>query len=207
MVLDDAVLDDTAPVRPPPRAGFNIRAAMIVPGLGLLILIVFIAAGILTSNPIQPTKTSTGSFSIPGTPLRAVPAVAVLKVITVSGQPPGNILNSLSIPQGAKRVSFANNSQAAQQYDAQINLKSDASQAALETFYKKDLQKQGWRIEDTGPADHDPNAYEVLGNKAGSDGFYWEMGAVISATTFDSGASASGTTSFSLELIQQPDPD
>ena len=28
-----------------------------------------------------------------------------------------------------------------------------------------------------------PGALEVLGKKAGSDGFYWEMGAVVSATT------------------------
>jgi hypothetical protein len=199
--------DDAAPVRPPPRAGFNIKAAMIVPGIGLLILIVFIAAEILTSNPVQPTKTSTGSFSIPGTPLRAVPAVADLKVITVSGQPPGNILNAISVPQGATRTSFANNTRAAQQYDARITLKADESQAALETFYKQDLRKQGWQIVNTGPADHDPNAFEVLGKKAGSDGFYWEMGAIISATSFAPGAPASGTTSFSLELIQQPDPD
>ncbi len=201
------VLDDTAPVLPPPRAGFNIKAAMIVPGLGLFILIVFIAAGILTSNPVQPTKTSTGSFSIPGTPLRAIPAVRDLKVITVAGQPPGNILNSIAVPEGATRVSFANNTQAAQQYDAQINLKANASQAVLETFYKRDLQKQGWQIVSTGPAQHNPNAFEVVGKKAGSDGFYWETGAIISATTFGSGAPAGGTTSFSLELIQQPDPD
>jgi hypothetical protein len=207
MVLDDAVLDDAAPVRPPPRAGFSIRAAMIVPGLGLLILIVFIAAGILTSNPVQPAKTSTGSFTIPGTSLRALPAVADLKVIAVAGQPPGNILAAISVPRGAKRVSFANHTQAAQQYDAQITLKADESQAILETFYKRDLRKQGWQIVNTGPADHDPSAFEVLGKKAGSDGFYWEMGAVISATSFGSGAPAGGTTSFSLELIQEPDPD
>ncbi len=28
-------LDDAAPLRPPPRAGFNMKAAMIVPGIGL----------------------------------------------------------------------------------------------------------------------------------------------------------------------------
>jgi hypothetical protein len=199
--------DDAAPLRPPSRAGFSIKPAMIVPGLGLLILIVFIGAGFLTSNSVQPTKTSTSSFSVPGTPLRAVPAVRVLKVITVSGQPPGNILNAISVPQGATRVSFANNTQAAQQYDAQVTLKADDSQAAVETFFKRDMKKQGWQIISTGPADHHPGALEVLGKKAGSDGFYWGMGAIISATTFGAGAPAGGTTSFSLELYQQPDPD
>jgi hypothetical protein len=200
-------LDDAAPLLPPPRAGFSMKAAMIVPGIGLAILFVFIGAGLVTSNPVQPTKTSTGSFSVPGTPLRAVPAVHDLKVITVSGQPPGNILNAISVPQGSSRVSFANNIEAAQQYDARITLKADNSQGALETFFKTAMKKQGWQIIDTGPADHNPGALEVLGKKAGSDGFYWGMGAVISATTFASGSPAGGTTSFSLELYQQPDPD
>src|ERR1039458_5202089 len=136
-------LNDAAPLLPPPRAGFTMKAAMIVPGIGLLILIMFIGAGFLTSNSVQQTKTSTGSFSVPGTPLRAVPAVHDLKAITVSGQPPGNILNAISVPQGARRVSFADNTEAAQQYDAQITLKADNSQGALETFFKTAMKKPG----------------------------------------------------------------
>ena len=69
------------------------------------------------------------------------------------------------------------------------------------------MKKQGWQIFGTGPADHNPGALEVLGKKAGSDGFFWEMGAVISATTFGAGAPAGGTTSFTVGLFQQPDPD
>jgi len=77
----------------------------------------------------------------------------------------------------------------------------------VENFYSKVLKKQGWQIISTGPADHHPGALEVLGKKAGSDGFYWEVGAVVSATTFGANAPAAGSTSFSLELYQQPDPD
>jgi hypothetical protein len=200
-------LDDAVPLRPPPRAGFNLKMAMIVPGIGLLILVLFIGAGFLTSNSVQQTKTSTSAFTVSGTSVRAVPAVQDLKVITVSGQPPGNILNAVSIPEGARRVTFANNTQSAQQYDAQISLKSDDSQAALETFYKSVMKKQGWQIFSTGPADHDPGAFDILGKKAGSDGFFWEMGAVISPTTFGAGAPAGGTTPFVVRLFQQPDPD
>jgi hypothetical protein len=203
-----AAPDDGEPPRPPARSGFSMRAAVIVPGIGVLILGLFIGAGFLTSNPVQPTKTSTRSFSVPGTPLRAVPGVHDLKVITVSGQPPGNIINAVSIPEGAKRTSFANNSASAQGgYDAHITLRDDESQAVLENFYKQDMKKQGWQILSTGPADHVTGGLEVLGKKAGSDGFYWEMGAVISPTSFGAGTPAAGATSFSLELIQEQDPD
>jgi len=180
---------------------------MIVPGIGALILAAFIGAGFLTSNPVQQTKATTRSFSVAGTSLRARPAVQALKVITVSGQPPGNIVNATSIPVGATRVSFQNNSASAQAYDAQIRLTIDASQAAVQNFYSKDLKQQGWQIFETGPADNDPGAIEVLAKKAGSDGFYWELGAVVSATTFGPAAPASGSTAFVLRLFQQPDPD
>jgi hypothetical protein len=203
-----AAAPDDEPPRPPARSGFSMRAAMIVPGIGVLILGLFIGAGFLTSNPVRPTKTSTRSFSVPGTPLRAVPGVADLKVITVSGQPPGNIINAVAVPQGSTPTAHANNSAAAQGvYDAQITLRADQSQAALENFYKQDMKKQGWQILSTGPADHVTGGLEVLGKKAGSDGFYWELGAIIPPTAFGAGTPAAGATSFSLELIQEQDPD
>jgi hypothetical protein len=200
-------IDNAAPLRPPPRAGFNMKAAMLVPGIGLVILIVFIGAGFLTSNPVQRTKTSTGAFAVPGTSLRAVPAVHDLKVITVSGQPPSNIINAVSVPQGSALVAHVNNSDAAQEYDSQIGLRANQSQSAVEQFYRQAMDKQGWQISSTGPADHHPGSLEVIGKKAGSDGFFWTMGVVVAPTTFGSNAPATGATSFTIELFQQPDPD
>jgi hypothetical protein len=206
--MEAAAPDGGEPPRPPARSGFTMRLAMIVPGIGVVILGLFIGAGFLTSNPVQPTKSSTRAFSVPGTTLRAVPGVHDLKVITVSGQPPGNIINAVAVPQGAKPTAHANNSAAAQGvYDAQISLRADESQAALETFYKQDMKKQGWQILSTGAADHVTGGLEVLGKKAGSDGFYWELGAIIAPTSFGAGAPAAGATTFTLELIQEQDPD
>jgi hypothetical protein len=198
--------DAGEPPRPPTR--YSLRAAMIVPGIGVLILILFIGAEFLTSNPVQTTKTATGAFSVPGTPLRAEPAVHALKVITVSGQPPGNIINAASIPEGSTRTSFSNTTAASQgAYDAKITLRADESQAALENFYKLVMKKQGWQIVSTGPDSHVTGALEVLGKKAGSDGFYWEMGAIVSPTSFGAGTPAAGATTFSLQLLQQQDND
>jgi hypothetical protein len=195
------------PVRPTATSGFSMRAAMLVPALGVLILGVFIGAGFLTSNPVQKTKTATGAASVSGTTLRAVPAVNALSVITKSGEPPGNIINAVAIPAGSTRVSHQTNSALADQYDEQIGLLSDASQGAVENFYLKDMKAQGWQIFETGPADHDPGAIEVLGKLAGSDGFYWEMGAVVAPTTFGPHAPPRGDTVFTVRLFQVPDPD
>jgi hypothetical protein len=200
-------MTDLAPARPAGSAGFNMRLAMIVPGLGLFILILFISVGFLTSDPVQQVTTSKASSSIAGTTLKGVPAVTDLKVITVSGEPPGNILNAVDVPVGAVRVSHQNNGAAADQYDAQIGLTSDASQSSLLTFYEADMKKQGWQIFEKGPADHDAGGFEVLGKQAGSDGFYWEMGAVINKTTFGPHAPPRGLTPFTVRLFQVPDPD
>jgi hypothetical protein len=200
-----AAPDGGEPPRPPARPRVSMRPAMIVPGIGLLILVLFIGAEFLTGNPVQPTRTSTRAFSVPGSPLRAMPAVHDLEVITVSGQPPGNIINAVSVPEGAIRTSYQNNTDAAQGYDAQITLRADESEAALDNFYQKDMKKQGWQVISTGPADHVSGGLEVLGKKAGSDGFYWELGAVISPTSFGAGTPATGATSFSLVLVQEPD--
>jgi hypothetical protein len=192
-------------VVPPPRA-YSLRAAMIVPGLGVLILAVFIGAGLLTSNPVQPAKSSTAPHAVGGTTIEAVPAVRALSVITVNGQPPGNIVNAVSIPRGAIRISFENNTAAATQYDAQIGLSANDTQGALVTFFRAVMNAQGWHVFEVGPASHSPGTIEVLGKKAGSDSFYWEFGAVIAPTTFGSGAPATGRTSFTVRLFQVPDP-
>jgi hypothetical protein len=195
------------PLRPAPYAGFSMRPAMVVIGLAVLIVGVFVSIGLATTGPAVQTDTSTASRVISGTPLRAVPAASALSVITQSGQPPSNILNSVSIPEGAIRLSHQNNSAAAGQYDAQIGLVSDASQGVLHTFYLRTMKSQGWQVSGTGAADNDPGALEVLGKKAGSDGYYWQMGAVISATTFGADAPPAGHTDFTIRLFQVPDPD
>jgi len=200
-------VDDVMPVRPPTGAGFNLKWAMIVPGLGVLILAIFIGASFLTSNPVQQIKTGTASINVSGSALQAVPARLDLTPIIKSGQPPGNIINATDVPKGSVRLSWQNNSAAAQQYDAQIQLRSNASQGALESFFRRDMKAQGWQIFEVGPADHDANAIEVLGKLAGSDGFYWEMGAVINPTTFGAHAPPTGDTQFTVRLFQVPDPD
>ena len=68
------------------------------------------------------------------------------------------------------------------------------------------MKHQGWQVFDKGPAANDPGALEVLGKLAGSDGYYWEMGATIPPTTFPSGGPARGVTDFTVRLFQQERP-
>jgi hypothetical protein len=108
---------------------------------------------------------------------------------------------------GAARTSSLNNAGQSGQYDSQITLRSDASQGALLAFYVSDMKSQGWQVFDRGPAANDPNALEVLGKLAGTDGYYWEMGVTVQPTAFGHGAPAAGDTPFTVRLLQEPDPE
>ncbi|HWD53911.1 MAG TPA: hypothetical protein VG346_02260 [Acidimicrobiales bacterium] len=196
---------DDAPLRPPTPGGFSLRPAMIVLGLGVLILAVFVTLGIVSSQTPAPVKTSGAPSVVPGTALRAEPAGHALAPIITSGEPPSNIINAVSVPVGSVRISHQNNAAGSGQFDSQVVLGSDDSQGALLNFYASEMHQQGWQVFDRGPAANDPGALEVLGKLAGTDGYFWEMGATISPTTFGPGTPPNGETHFTIRLLQQND--
>ncbi len=193
------------PLRPPTPGGISMRPAMIVLGLAVLILVVFVSIGVLSSQSPAPVRSGTAASTVAGSPLRAEPATAALAPIVSPGQPPTNIINAVSVPVGAVRVSHQDNAAGSGQYDSQVVLRSGDSQGALLDFYAADMRLQGWQVFDRGPAANDPGAVEILGKLAGSDGYYWEMGATISATTFTRGGPARGQTDFTIRLLQESD--
>ena len=198
---------DAGPLRPPSPGGFSIRPAMIVLGLGVLIIAVFVTLGLVSSQAPAPLKTSGAPAEVPGTTLRSVPAALALSPIIIQGEPPTNIINAVTLPTGAVRISYQNNAAGSGQYDAQITLRSADTQGALLTFYTAEMHEQGWEVFDKGAAANDPNALEVLGKLAGTDGYFWEMGATISPTTFGHGAPPTGDTDFTIRLFQQSDDE
>jgi hypothetical protein len=196
---------EAEPLRPPTPGGFSIRPAMIVVGLAVLIVAVFVTLGILSSHSPAPVKTSGTPSAVPGSTLRAEPAADALQPIVGSGEPPSNIVNAVSVPVGSVRISHQNNAAGAGQFDAQVTLRSTDSQGALLAFFAATMHRDGWQVFDKGAAANNPGALEVLGKLAGTDGYYWEMGATIPRTTFGHGAPPSGETDFTVRLLQQND--
>lgn len=183
------------------------RPALIVVGLAALILVVFVTIGIVSTQSPAAVKHSKTELAVPGVSLRAVQAATSLAPIASGGEPPSNILNAVDLPAGSVRVSHQNNTAGAGQFDAQVTFSSLESQAALIAFYAADMKSQGWQISDQGAARNNPGALEVLGKLAGSDGYYWELGATVNATTFPAGGPPRGTTHFTVRLFQVPDPE
>ncbi len=81
-----------------------------------------------------------------------VPAAPLLAPITGPGEPPANIVASLTVPQGTKRVGYQTNPNNTQQYDRSVDLEWAGTQGAIVGFYRSVLPDAGWKIESTGPA-------------------------------------------------------
>lgn len=181
------------------------RPAMVVLALAVLILAVFVTIGAVTSRSAPAHHRSAPTGAVPGTALHAVPASAMLSPIARGGEPPRNVLQAVFVPAGSVRVSHRDHNLSAGQFDSEVVFRSTASQAALLDFFAADMKFEGWQVFDRGPAARHPGTLEVLGKLAGSDGYYWEMGATVPPTTFSPGGPAHGESHFTIRLFQVSD--
>jgi len=186
--------------------GPSVKLALIVVGIALGIVILGLVALGLTSTPQSPAPASVATAK--GSPLKAVSGRPYLAPLISNGEPPDDIVNAIVLPSGSQSGAVINDSLAAQGYDEQRAFTLDASEQDLITFFKVELPAWGWHVESTG-VPHGQPGFEVLAQRAGSDGYYWEIGAVISPTTFPASgpAKATGSTQYEIRLIQVDDAD
>jgi hypothetical protein len=192
----------------PPRAKVSMKPAMVVLALAVFILGLFGALSLISTGGPAPTTPLPAAVHVPGTTLSAVPATGTLRPIEHPDTPPKNVLDALSLPAGFTAHGYADNSTSAGQYDEQMRFSLATSETTVVDFYRYELTHKGWTIESVGAATDLKGGVEVLAQKAGDDGYYWEAGAVVSPTTF---AVAQGpkaeTTAFTLRLFEVPDEE
>jgi len=181
----------------------------------LALVVVLLAVGIVTlgfiaqvftgSNP--PVAAPSSVATAKGSPIKAIPARSALAPLVTAGEPPDDIVNATVLPAGSVPGSFTDNTNSAQSYDEQREFEIYAPEQKVITFFEVELAAQGWHVESTGKPKNQPG-YEVLAQRAGSDGYYWEIGAVVSPTRFtSSSANPTGETSFEVRLFQVSDTD
>lgn len=205
--------DDTLPAGPVRRSP-SLRPALLVLGLAAFILVLFGVGSALTAGSGTPTHAGATPQTVPagrtkvaGTTLEAVPAKGELAPLVHGGTPPADVVDALPLPAGSTRVAAAP-TRGITLFSASERFTVPATQAAVVAFYRSELAAVHWKIVSVGPARGTANATEVLAQRAGSDGWYWEVGAVVSPTTFPPGSTASaptGTTPFTLRLFQLND--
>jgi hypothetical protein len=193
---------DREPVTPVPPRGPNPRGpALIVLGIAVLIVVVGLVGSALTSNSSGKATPVLHEVTLSdGTSMTLTPATTALRSLVSEGQPPSDIIGHLVVPAGSRPTGNVNNDQSAGQYDRTADFAtSQAGDEVVDTF-KAALPKLGWQVIYAGPGlGTDQNGTEVLAKRGSSDGYEWEVGVVVSATT------ATGTTPFSVEVFELSD--
>ena len=179
------------------------RPAMVVLGLAVIIVGVLVLIGFLTPQAPAPPRQSTVSATVPsGVPSHARPA-GLLSPIVVAGAPPTNVRDAVILPDGSVRVAYQDNTPGAG--TRRPGPSAPVTQAAALGFFASAMKVQGWQVFDQGPATNHPGAFEVLGKLAGSDGYFWEMGAIVPPTSFSAGGPSRGQTDITIRLVQESD--
>lgn len=175
--------------------------ALIVLGLAVVILLGGTLAAALTSTGPTPAARVAGATLSDGTHVTFSPATSRLRSIVTSGQPPTDILGSLGVLTTSDITGTVDGDQGTTQFDRTVDLHTSAlAQSQVVEAYRLFLQSHGWNVIYQGGAPQDvTGSTELLAKKGSSDGFYWEIGVVVSPTT------ATGSTSYSIEVFETPD--
>lgn len=169
------------PLPPPGVRPTSLRLAAIVPLTAVVMLAIFIVINSFDSSP--PTRLSVSPKLARVSGLTISPISPFAPYATPGGEPPPNIVHSVVFPKGTSAPTVKPNQGQPTSFDRALVFHSPASSQALYTFFHEQMNGRGWRIFSTGAPVNAPGV-EVLAQKAGNDGWYWEQGVTVSPTTF-----------------------
>ncbi|MHB1711138.1 MAG: hypothetical protein ACYCV7_07025 [Acidimicrobiales bacterium] len=170
--------------------------AMVVVAIATFIAVSGVVASLLTSAGNHPTL-SLRSIAIPGgRVVRLMPAASALRPI-IGSQPPADILAALAVPSGSKTRSWRNFDQHQVQYDRTVSFTTRLSSAQVISLYQTLLPRMGWAVLYQGPSTvNGVGGTEILARRGSKDGYYWEVGAVVSPAT------AGGVTPYNIVIYE-----
>ena len=153
-------------------------------------LAIFMVINALDSSPSTHTAVSPKLARVSG--LTVSPIYPFAPYATPGGEPPMNVLHAVVFPEGTSAPAVKINQGEPTSFDETLVFRSPASSEALFTFFHDQMQGRGWRIFSTG-APVNARGVEVLAQKAGTDGWYWEQGVTVSPTTFSNHGTVQST--------------
>jgi hypothetical protein len=178
---------------------------MVVLGLAVVVLGFFGTFSLIFGNSsVPPPLRTLNNGVIPGTHLRAEGAESLFQPIEQAGTPPSDVLQSLYLPLHSHYESRTAPTSNTDQYDATITFSCPCSEQTLITFFHYVLKKAPWSFLSQGPATNKHTSTQLLSQISSSDGWYWEVGAIISPTQFV-GKKQLDKTTFSVRIYEVPD--
>lgn len=176
---------------PPPARTVSILPAAAVLGIAVLTLVVFGLMNMIGSTSTTPTTEPTilGGLHL-GTTTAFDPWIA-------TGALPADVTSALLVPAATRVLgAVSTGGGGTGQFDREDRFVVAAPRARLLGFYEANLVARGWSVISTSGTAH--GSAEVLFQKAGSDGVYWEAGVIARA-------SPPSSTAYTFRLFQVSD--
>jgi hypothetical protein len=166
--------------RPPLTTTTSLWPAGLILGLAIVMLGVFLLIDFATNKGVVTVPTTIPTV-VGGLPLDATPGAA-LQYCLQSEEVPSNIDSAFIVPEKTVPRPGANTPDlGAGEYDCYEPMATTgASSGALIKFFDTQLEARGWSLFSKGASNGDPQS---LFQKAGSDGFYWELGVTVNKST------------------------
>jgi hypothetical protein len=187
----------------------SLRPALVVLACAVTLSFGGFAIALIGSGQATPSIVTGLGTPVPGVDLSAVGASQVLQRISSNGAPPGDVLNALVVPNGARIIDTTAQDAGVDQYDRSIYFQVDSNSTELVKFYRAELRRAHWSFLGTYPL---PTAgTELLAQRTGSDGYEWEVGVVITTVNPSISPSLAGDGQTSpvmglrLRLFEVPD--
>lgn len=184
------------PLPPPGIAPTSLKWALVVPLVAVVMLVIVVLINVADAPGPPPATVIPKVGSLGG--LTVSPVNPFVPQVT-AGEPVPDILNSVVIPSPATSLGSVPTGGSATSFDAAFRYTSPASQGSLYSFFSVEMKAHGWKIFSVGKP-VSSKGIEILAQKAGSDGWYWEQGVVIQPTVFSSTGTQS--TTFKVRLYQ-----
>lgn len=173
--------------------------ALIVLGLAVFLLIGGVVASAISSGS-NPTFSIRHVTLADGTTVALAPAATKLHALVSNDEPPADIIGNLGVPKESTVTGVVDADQHAAQFDRTASLRSQLAQEQVVDVYTRLLRAVGWQVIYTGSAPQGvAGTTELLAKRGSGDGFYWEIGVVVSPTT------PAGVTPYSIEVFETPD--
>ncbi|MGA8680817.1 MAG: hypothetical protein WB592_10070 [Acidimicrobiales bacterium] len=179
---------------------------MIVIAIAVVIVLAGSALAVIGTASAHAPASQLGT-NVPGVPFRAVPAASDLRHIETAGEPPPDIVKSLTVPANSQYVGYSNEAASADQFDESVTFTVPSTSPTVALFYSKELPGAEWSMQFDGEAGGDR---ELIGQRNGSDGYQWRVAIVITTVNPKlspalAGSSQTSTSSVVMTLYQVED--
>ncbi|HWD96694.1 MAG TPA: hypothetical protein VG246_09765 [Acidimicrobiales bacterium] len=181
--------------KPPVTTTTSIWPAAAILGLAVVMLGVFLLVDFVTSKGVVPPPTTIPT--VVGGLTRDTDPGPALKYCLQSEEVPSNIDSAFVVPVSTVPRSGANTPDlGAGEYDCYEPMSTaNATSGAILSFFNAQLEARGWSLFSKGASNGEPQS---LFQKAGSDGFYWEIGVTVTK-------SSSSKVDWTFEIYQNSD--